>query len=84
MWWPLSIDPPPRRSVVQSTQLARGSPNSSSRSSRLDQGIRIGQVIRRDPAGQLRTRGYHAVGVNLSELLEAGGSVKCCTLEIRG
>ena len=29
------------------------------------------------------TRGYEPVGVDLSELLKAGGSVKCCTLEIR-
>ena len=34
-------------------------------------------------AGQLRARGYEPVGVDLSELLKAGGSVKCCTLEIR-
>ena len=36
-----------------------------------------------DLAGQLRARGYNPVGVDLSELLKAGGSVKCCTLEIR-
>lgn len=36
-----------------------------------------------DLAGQLRGRGYTPVGVDLSELLKAGGSVKCCTLEIR-
>ena len=36
-----------------------------------------------DLAGQLRGRGYNPVGVDLSELLKAGGSVKCCTLEIR-
>ncbi|MGY2061196.1 dimethylargininase, partial [Nocardia gipuzkoensis] len=30
----------------------------------------------------LRERGYHPVGIDLSELLKAGGSVKCCTLEI--
>ncbi len=36
-----------------------------------------------DLAGQLRARGYTPVGVDLSELLKAGGSVKCCTLEIR-
>jgi N-dimethylarginine dimethylaminohydrolase len=35
-------------------------------------------------ADQLRARGYTPVGVDLSELLKAGGSVKCCTLEIRG
>lgn len=34
-------------------------------------------------AGQLRGRGFRPVGVDLSELLKAGGSVKCCTLEIR-
>jgi N-dimethylarginine dimethylaminohydrolase len=34
-------------------------------------------------ADQLRGRGYTPVGVDLSELLKAGGSVKCCTLEIR-
>jgi N-dimethylarginine dimethylaminohydrolase len=37
----------------------------------------------RDLAAQLRERGYEPVGVDLSELLKAGGSVKCCTLEIR-
>src|SRR3954471_2640601 len=36
-----------------------------------------------DLAGQLRARGYTPIGVDLSELLRAGGSVKCCTLEIR-
>jgi N-dimethylarginine dimethylaminohydrolase len=36
-----------------------------------------------DLARQLRARGYNPVGVDLSELLKAGGSVKCCTLEIR-
>ena len=34
-------------------------------------------------AAQLRKRGYEPVGVDLSELLKAGGSAKCCTLEIR-
>jgi N-dimethylarginine dimethylaminohydrolase len=34
-------------------------------------------------AEQLRERGYVPIGVDLSELLKAGGSVKCCTLEIR-
>jgi N-dimethylarginine dimethylaminohydrolase len=34
--------------------------------------------------GQLRERGYHPVGVDVSELLRGGGGVKCCTLEIRG
>jgi len=37
----------------------------------------------RDLADQLRARGYQPVGVDLSELLKAGGGVKCCTLEIR-
>ena len=32
---------------------------------------------------QLRERGYVPVGVDLSELLKAGGSVKCCTMELR-
>jgi N-dimethylarginine dimethylaminohydrolase len=36
-----------------------------------------------DLATQLRERGYVPVGVDLGELLKAGGSVKCCTLEIR-
>jgi N-dimethylarginine dimethylaminohydrolase len=36
-----------------------------------------------DLANQLRARGYTPIGVDLSELLKAGGSVKCCTLEIR-
>ncbi|MFE6699268.1 dimethylargininase [Streptomyces sp. NPDC057718] len=34
-------------------------------------------------AEQLRTRGFRTVGLDLSELLKAGGSVKCCTLELR-
>ncbi len=34
-------------------------------------------------AGRLRRHGFEPVGVDLSELLKAGGSVKCCTLEIR-
>ncbi|MFF5447657.1 dimethylargininase [Streptomyces sp. NPDC012888] len=34
-------------------------------------------------AAQLRDRGYRPLGVDLSELLKAGGSVKCCTLELR-
>jgi len=36
-----------------------------------------------DLAGQLRARGYVPVGVDLSELLKAGGGVKCCTMELR-
>ncbi|MFD5424700.1 dimethylargininase [Streptomyces sp. NPDC127084] len=31
----------------------------------------------------LRERGFEPIGVDLSELLKAGGSVKCCTLELR-
>lgn len=33
-------------------------------------------------AAELRGQGYNPVGVELSELLKAGGGVKCCTLEI--
>ncbi|MDH6136272.1 N-dimethylarginine dimethylaminohydrolase [Kitasatospora sp. MAA4] len=32
---------------------------------------------------QLRERGFQPIGMDLSELLKGGGSVKCCTLEIR-
>ncbi|MFH0248730.1 dimethylargininase [Streptomyces chitinivorans] len=32
----------------------------------------------------LRERGYEPVGVDLGELLKGGGSVKCCTAELRG
>lgn len=32
---------------------------------------------------QFREIGFHPIGLELSELLEAGGSVKCCTLELR-
>jgi N-dimethylarginine dimethylaminohydrolase len=34
-------------------------------------------------AEDLRARGFNPVGVDLSELLKAGGGAKCCTLEIR-
>ena len=34
-------------------------------------------------AKDLEDRGYHPVGVDLSELLLGGGGVKCCTLELR-
>ncbi|MFF1339894.1 dimethylargininase [Streptomyces sp. NPDC058290] len=34
-------------------------------------------------ARRLRERGFHPIGMDLSELLKGGGSVKCCTLEIR-
>jgi N-dimethylarginine dimethylaminohydrolase len=32
---------------------------------------------------QLWARGYMPIGVDVSELLKAGGGVKCCTLELR-
>ncbi|MFB6894195.1 dimethylargininase [Kitasatospora sp. NPDC056327] len=32
---------------------------------------------------KLRERGFEPIGVELGELLHAGGSVKCCTLELR-
>ena len=32
---------------------------------------------------ELRSRGFDPIGVDLSELLKSGGSVKCCTLELR-
>jgi len=31
---------------------------------------------------QLTARGYHVIGVDLSELRKAGGGAKCCTLEL--
>jgi N-dimethylarginine dimethylaminohydrolase len=34
-------------------------------------------------AQALRERGYTPIGVDMSELLKAGGSAKCCTLELR-
>jgi N-dimethylarginine dimethylaminohydrolase len=34
-------------------------------------------------AAQLAERGYRPIGVDLSELLKAGGGAKCCTLELR-
>jgi N-dimethylarginine dimethylaminohydrolase len=34
-------------------------------------------------AARLAERGYQPVGVELSELLKAGGGAKCCTLELR-
>lgn len=33
-------------------------------------------------AAQLRDAGFEPVGVDLSELLKGGGSIKCCTLEV--
>ncbi|WP_073229230.1 MULTISPECIES: dimethylargininase [unclassified Streptomyces] len=35
-------------------------------------------------AAQLAARGFEPIGVDLTELLKAGGSVKCCTLVLRG
>lgn len=32
---------------------------------------------------QLRSHGFNPVGVDMTELIKAGGSAKCCTLEIR-
>jgi ornithine--oxo-acid transaminase len=34
-------------------------------------------------AEQLRRRGFEPVPIDLTELLKGGGSVKCCTLELR-
>jgi N-dimethylarginine dimethylaminohydrolase len=33
--------------------------------------------------GRLREHGFEPIGADLSELLKGGGSVKCCTLELR-
>jgi len=33
-------------------------------------------------AAQLRERGFETIGADVSELLRAGGGVKCCTLEL--
>jgi N-dimethylarginine dimethylaminohydrolase len=33
-------------------------------------------------AEQLRAAGFRPIGVDMSELLKGGGSVKCCTLEV--
>lgn len=33
-------------------------------------------------AEQLSDAGFEPIGVDLSELLKGGGSVKCCTLEV--
>lgn len=41
-------------------------------------------AVATDLAGQLADRGFVPVGVDLSELLKAGGGAKCCTLELRG
>jgi N-dimethylarginine dimethylaminohydrolase len=34
-------------------------------------------------AAQLRAHGFEPIGVDMSELLKAGGGPKCCTLELR-
>jgi N-dimethylarginine dimethylaminohydrolase len=34
-------------------------------------------------ADQLAAAGFVPIGVDLSELLKAGGGPKCCTLELR-
>ncbi|QMU74069.1 dimethylargininase [Streptacidiphilus sp. P02-A3a] len=34
-------------------------------------------------AERLRERGFEPIGIDITELLKAGGSVKCCTLELR-
>ncbi len=36
-----------------------------------------------DLVATLRARGFNPIGVDVSELLKAGGGVKCCTLELR-
>jgi N-dimethylarginine dimethylaminohydrolase len=36
-----------------------------------------------DLRAQLEAVGFHVITVDTSELIKAGGSVKCCTLEIR-
>jgi N-dimethylarginine dimethylaminohydrolase len=33
-------------------------------------------------AAQLRDAGFHPIGLDLSELLKGGGSIKCCTMEV--
>jgi arginine dihydrolase len=33
--------------------------------------------------GKLREHGFEPIGADMSELIKAGGSVKCCTLELR-
>jgi N-dimethylarginine dimethylaminohydrolase len=32
----------------------------------------------------LRQKGFHPIGVDMSELMKAGGAVKCCSLELHG
>jgi N-dimethylarginine dimethylaminohydrolase len=33
-------------------------------------------------AEQLSMAGFEPIGVDMSELLKGGGSIKCCTLEV--
>ena len=33
---------------------------------------------------ELRRRGFAPIGVDMSELMKAGGAVKCCSLELHG
>ena len=33
---------------------------------------------------KLREAGFEPIGIDVSELLRAGGGVKCCTLELHG
>jgi N-dimethylarginine dimethylaminohydrolase len=40
-------------------------------------------VQARGLAGQLASRGFEPIGVDMSELLKGGGGPKCCTLELR-
>ena len=50
----------------------------------LSDGLNV--VLHRPATGlakQLRDRGFNTYGVDLSELFRGGGSVKCCTLELR-
>ena len=39
-------------------------------------------VSRAFHSDRLRAAGFRPIGVDLSELLKGGGSVKCCTLEV--
>lgn len=41
-------------------------------------------VQARELAAALKDRGYHPVGVDMSEFRKSGGGPKCCTLEVRG
>jgi N-dimethylarginine dimethylaminohydrolase len=86
-WYPLAFDPASR------AQLARRFPHSIVATA--PDAARLGLNMMSDgyhvvmPAGandlaaRLRERGFEPIPVDLSELRKAGGSVKCCTLEIR-